>query len=252
MCLSRSLSQALLAWALCGMSACGHQRVMPGPIVTDRPDQTEGTDLVAPGWWQAEGGVTAFTPRSGPQSREIGELLLRYGAGPRFEARVEMPSVITSQARRREVSEGALGFKTPIVVPRVGASRAIPAISLLASTSVSTHWADGPVLSTPEVIVAGGWGLSDRWDVSANLVSMPFSRYATDRFVGLTFTTGLAINERLGTYAEIYNLGVPTLNGGLTYRLTPGFQVDARLGLADANSARDRTVFTGAGFGVRW
>jgi hypothetical protein len=237
----------ILSILACTLSACAHTRAMaPGPIVTDRPDQTEGTDLVSPGWSQVEGGITAFSPRRGPDSRQAGEVLLRYGVASRFEARAELPSVMTSRNRRREFTDGSLGFKTPLLVPRSDASRAVPALSLLAAMGVSTQWGNGVALRTPEVILAAGWGLTDRWDVSANIVTDPFSRYASNHFVGTTLATGYEFNDRLGSYAEIYALDVPAVNGGLTYRLTPDFQVDARIGRTAS------TLFTGVGLGVRW
>lgn len=246
----RRLVFSLLA---CAVSACVHSRAAaPGPIVTDRPDQTEGTALVSPGWWQVEGGVTEYKPKVGADTREAGELLLRYGVGRRFEARFELPSIITGTGIRREWSEGGLGFKTPLLVPSPGASRAVPALSLLAATGVSTHWSDGPALRTPELILAAGWGLTDQWDVSANVVTQPFSRYAADHFIGTTLSTGYEFNDRLGAYAEVYSLGVGTLNGGLTYRLTPDFQVDARIGRTNYWQVDRSTTFTGVGFGVRW
>jgi hypothetical protein len=220
--------------------------------VTDRPDQTEGTDLVAPGWWQAEGGVTEYRPKYGANTREAGEVLLRYGVGRRFEARLELPSVITRAGTRREFSKGWLGFKTPLLIPRSGASRAVPALSLLAATGVSTRWTDGPALTTPEVILAAGWELTERWDLSANVASYPFSRYATDHLEGISLSTGYAVNDRLGMYLETYDFDGPTLNGGLTYRLTPNFQVDARIGRMNYWRTARSTLFTGVGFGVRW
>ena len=141
----RPLLHTLVAsLALC---ACVHTRPAPEPIVTDRPDQTEGTDLVAAGWTQLEAGMTAYVPRRRENSQSFGEGLIRYRAAPRLEARVEIPSIITTAGMKREIGDGRLGFKTPLVIRTEGSPRALPALSFLASTSVSTNWSKGPVKS---------------------------------------------------------------------------------------------------------
>jgi hypothetical protein len=233
--------------SLCG---CVHTRAVPGPIVTDRPDQTEGTDLVAPGWTQLEAGMTAYVPRHGARTRSLGEGLLRYRVLPRLEARVDIPSIVMTSGAKREFGDGGLGIKTPLLIPGEGASRAVPALSLLASTSVSTNWSTGPAFGTPEVILASSWELSDRVELAGNVVGRPFASRSGDKWEGISLSGGVDITDRLGSYAEVYNLGTPAVNGGLTYRLTPDFQVDGRVGVMGLN--RDRTTFVGVGFGTRW
>lgn len=249
------LLPSICAIVAVALSACAHVHSVSAPIVTDRPDQTEGTALVARGWTQLEAGVTAYGSGRAPATRSFGEALLRYGVAPRFEARFDLPSVITTTGSAHELSEGGVGFKTALLIPAEHASHAVPAVSLLASTGISTHWSRGTALGTPEVILASSWGLSDRADLSANVVTLPFAGGAGASWVGLTLSAGFDLTDRLGAYAEVYNLGSPTANGGVTWRVTPGFQVDARLGLTDLMAPRARggpTGLAGVGFGTRW
>ena len=240
---------ALPALALC---ACVHTHAASDPIVTDRPDQTEGTDLVPAGWTQLEAGMTAYNPGRGDSYRTVGEGLLRIRAAPRLEARIGIPSVITTSRASHEFGDGGLEIKTPLFIPKKETSRAMPALSLLASTSVSTHWSREPVFGTPQVILAASWSLSERVDLASNLVALPFASHTGDRVQGITLSAGFDLTDRLGSYAEVYNLGEPTVNGGLTYRVTPDFQVDARVGVTGFTWSWDRGSFVGVGFGTRW
>jgi hypothetical protein len=235
--------------ALC---ACVHSRAATGPIVTDRPDQTEGTQLVPPGWTQLEAGMTAYKPGLGKSYQTVGEALIRVLAAPRLEARLGIPSVITTSGADRELSDGGLEIKTPLLLPTKEASRAVPALSLLASTSISTHWSREPVFGTPQLILAASWSLSERADLASNIVALPFASQASDRLHGITLSAGFDFTDRFGSYAEVYNLGEPTANGGVTYRVTPNFQVDARAGVTGFTWPRKRGSFVGVGFGTRW
>ena len=249
--LMRKLGVYTVIWPSLALCACVHTRATPGPIVTDRPDQTEGTDLVAPGWTQLEAGMTAYVPRRGARTRSLGEGLLRYRVLPRLEARVDIPSIVMTTGAKREFGDGGLGIKTPLLIPGEGASRAVPALSFLASTSVSKNWSKGPAFGTPEVILASSWELSDRVELAGNVVGRPFASQSGDRWEGISVTAGFDLTDRLGSYAEVYNLGTPTVNGGLTYRITPDFQVDGRVGVSGYGD-RDRITFVGVGFGTRW
>ncbi|HVR97870.1 MAG TPA: transporter, partial [Thermoanaerobaculia bacterium] len=60
---------------------------LPEPLVTDRPDFTESTSTVAPGHFQVEGGATLARVED-EDSETWGEVLVRYGLGPRLEARL--------------------------------------------------------------------------------------------------------------------------------------------------------------------
>lgn len=248
----RIRSRIALLQAL-ALTACAHARSVAEPITTDRPDATEGTDLVAPGWTQIEGGMTAYrASRFNGASQSFGELLVRVGAARRLEARLEIPSVVTMTGSKRQYSDPGLGIKTPLLIPADGASRAIPALSLLAATSVSTNWSAGPALGTPEIVLASAWSLSDRLDLAANAVTQPFASGSGEQWVGITIATGVALTERLGSYLEFYHLSTPTMNGGVTYRLTPDFQLDARAGMHSFRQPGNRTGFVGVGFATRW
>jgi hypothetical protein len=102
------------------------------------------------------------------------------------------------------------------------------------------------------VILAAAWSLSDRMELAGNVVTQPFARGSGAQWVGITVATGVELTDRLGTYAEVYNLGTPTANGGVTYRLTPNFQLDARAGVIGLMNQRSRGGFVGVGFATRW
>ena len=246
---SRLLAHFLLPLIVC---ACARVHAPPAPIATDRPDKTEGTGLVAPGWTQVEAGLTSYTPSAGNRSLEIGEALFRYGVAKRLEARFEIPSIIRTEGSDVEYGEGGLGIKTPLFSRATTTSRAIPDLSLLASTGVSTHWSDGPALSTPELILAAAWEVTERIELASNLVVQPFATGSDHTWVGSTLALGVGLTERLGSYLEGYNLGVRTINGGITYRVRDNFQLDARAGVLGWGYSYRGVRFVGVGFGTRW
>jgi hypothetical protein len=238
-----------LALAVC---ACAGVRAAPPPIATDRPDKTEGTSLIAPGWTQLEAGLTSYSPRFGQRSVEYGEALFRHGLARRLEARFEIPSIIKTEATDAEYGDGGIGIKTPLFVPTGKTPPVIPELSLLVSTGVSTHWGDGPAFGTPEVNLAAAWPVSDRLELASNFVVQPFAKRSDDVWVGATLALGVGLTERLGSYFEIYDLGIRTLNGGVTYRVHDHLQVDARAGVAGWGYNSPRIRFVGVGFGTRW
>lgn len=84
-------------------------------IVTDRPDFTESTSVVAKGW-QIESGATWSKPRDGA-SLALPETLVRWSAGPALEARLELPDY-TASKDAQAWGEVGLGLKGGLNAPR--------------------------------------------------------------------------------------------------------------------------------------
>src|SRR5215212_11770468 len=98
-------SLILLALGLLLAAAVGAQKGWSGleePIVADRPDFTEGTGLIPPGHVQVEGGTT-LTRVEDDDITTFGELLVRIGAGERWEGRIGVPSYNRIDALQQEI-----------------------------------------------------------------------------------------------------------------------------------------------------
>ncbi len=68
----------------------------PYPMVTDRPDFTESSDVVRAGWVQVEGGFNKDLYGAGqPGDIAVGNLLFRIGLGHRLELRLANPGLLS-------------------------------------------------------------------------------------------------------------------------------------------------------------
>ena len=230
---------AVVGGALC-IACVPHLEPME-PIETDRPDKTESATLVPAGMVQVEGGAT--TERSGAvHSVTIGELLVRVGVHPMLEVRIE-PLTHTRVSSGGVPPVGgfedlAVGVKTPLL--RIAKkAQFIPDVSLLLATSLPTgHRAFRADAAEPEAVLAAHWGLSEALGFGANMTAR---RGAEDdqRYWerGASATLGLSVSDRLGSYVEWYGTrderdpsATHVVNGGLTYKLSSDFQLDARAG----------------------
>ena len=225
-------------------------------IITDRPDFTESTATVAPGRVQIESGYT-FARAGGLSEHSIGELLGRIGLTSRVELRLAANSYVQAEiAEDASVSgreDGSVGVKIGLAPEQSGAR---PSLAVILATSVPTGSSAFRQRSLqPEIKVAAAWDLTDRFALATNLNQ---ARLRDERgWFGETsasITGALALAERMGGYLEAYGFapaGRPDqvfLNGGVTWLVSPDFQLDARVGGAISGPAQR---FVGVGVSRR-
>lgn len=231
------------------------------PLVTDRPDFTESAVAVEPGRVQLEAGYTYS--RDGPaRIHDVGEALVRVGALPGAELRIAPGSLgVLRPAGDRDAEVGlrdaVLGAK--IELPGLSGRRAGLRAAVLASATLPTG--TGPVAEEgvrPEARLALGWDPLPRVGVGANLGYA----HASDggrRFDELTASGALSygVSDATGVYVEYFGLYRPAggpgdenfLDGGVTRRLGPDLQLDARLGVG--LDGPDPDYLVGVGVSVR-
>lgn len=220
-------------------------------LITDRPDFTESPLSVAPGRVQLEGGYT-FSRLEGERSHTVGELLARIGAVDRLEFRLGLNSLVfqsepdsadvpSSQLRSiRGLEDLTLGLKVEVFRPPPS-KPGLPQLGILAGTSLPTGRSDiGAKGLQPGALLAAGWDLTDRLAAGMN-VGYAYAEDEDGRFDELSGSValGFGLTQRLGAFAEwfgIYPLpddreGENNANAGVTYLLSPGFQLDARVGI---------------------
>ena len=273
----------LHTFVLCCLTAgCAHLRAPNDEMVSDRPDFTESTSIVPVGRVQLEAGVTRTTTDSDlVRHWSVGEALLRTGINRRVEARVTLP---TWNLRRRtglsypsDPSGGfevlrqtdvlpphreagyddvTVGLKAKLLEPSEGAPGIVPTIAGIVATALPT--AHGPFALDgwqPEAKLAFDWEVNERVGFGANAnATWP---EGSDAEYDASWTVGIAVAERVGLYGEWFGFGFSRwktaseyVNAGLTYRITPYFQLDGRIGRQ--LNARDPESFLGAGFVVRF
>lgn len=247
----------------------------PGPLVTDRPDQTESTGVVAPGFVQLELGWTvsdASDDLSETRTHTLPEALARIGVLPGLELRIALPgwsSVETgidgADLQTDGFGDASLGLKWGLTAGR----GTVPAVALLAGATLPTgEEGFSSERVDPSMRVALSSDLADRLSLGWNLgwarmtEQLPgpedgglVSDAQTDFFYTLSLGIGLA--DRLGLYLESFGfLGVEevrpsrhSVDGGFTLLVADNLQLDLRAGAGLDEHADD--WFLGAGLSVR-
>jgi hypothetical protein len=257
------LARSVGGFVTAGIMGCATANPSREALTSDRPDFTESTATMKRGEVQLEGGDT-FEHVASVKTNTIGELLLRIGLGSRAELRIEPGSYTTVRSPDGDGSgwvDAALGTKLRLYEPRDERPSIVPAVSLLLLTSVPTGSSEfRQTKLQPEAKLAAEWTLSDRIGVATNVnVSRPRDdengRYTV--FEG-SVSFGFDLTSRLGAYTEVFGFA-PQLskvghsrygNTGLTFSLTPDYQMDLRGGMGFNGAHPD--YFVGAGLVHRW
>ena len=230
-------------------------------IETDRPDFTEGTSTVPDGAIQLEAGYT-YASAGELSGHQLGEALLRFGLIPGLELRAELPSFqkVSGEFGPFEFdesgwSDAAVGMKLGLY--EAGMSEGLPSVSLLLGTSLPTGDDDfGAESWEPEAIVAFGWEFAPRVGLGANVGYAQRAFTEDDRYdeFSASIALGLPVTTSIGAFVEYFAIRPDDdfgdesdyIDGGLTFLLSPTFQLDGRIGFNLDGDADE--MFFGVGF----
>lgn len=214
-------------------------------ISTDRPTFTERTTTVPDGRFQLEAGYT-YRSAGDLTGHVLGEALLRAGLIPGLELRAELPSFVSQkfdgllgEDEESGWTDAGIGMKLGLY--EAGMAEGLPSISLLLGSSVPVgdddFGADG---WEPEAIVALGWEFAPRLELGANVGYRQNDPHFGDRFDEWTASValGLPVTSSIGAFVEYFALrpdidgddGDDYIDGGVTFLLSPTFQLDGRAG----------------------
>ncbi len=224
--------------ASCLLAACLTSTCAAQKIITDRPDQTEGSTLIPKNTMQIEAGFN-YGHVGSTENREVLLLLptalLRIGLFEKFELRIVNQFM---RIQNEALVNGHNGFGDV----ELGAK-----IQLFSSEEVNTEIA----LVTHVVLPFGSdqltnsqLGIINKLSIShqlSTMLSLGYNigyTYLNPNAQLLTYTAvlGFGLSERLGFYIEPYGEYVikhhmlHNLNGGLTYLLKQNLQVDLSYG----------------------
>ena len=232
-----------------------------GPVSADRPGYIDLTSTVPDGVVQTEMGYTQ-THTAGDSYASLGEGLIRIGYAPRAELRIHTNSFARLSSTGRTTSgleDIRIGTKVRLVDAPAAVSP-IPAVSVLASTSVPTgasgfgsdRWQAGAKLAV-------AWGLPAGFSLATNVVADAVSVgngwYRKDSGgAALSFAATPQFAPYAGYYAWKLRDGV---SGALQYvdtgfglLLNSDLQIDVRAGVGANSLANDH--FVGVGIVRRW
>ena len=244
----------------------------PPELVTDRPDQTESSEIVPRGFVQLELGATFTSEAEDGRELErfaLPEALLRIGLiGDRLELRLGWEGIVDLDGGARPgldlgidgTGDAEIGFKLRLA----DASGARPATALLVSTSVPVG--DDELTTQrydPAVRLTFAHGLTERLDLGYNVgieweSELGATGVTTVSRMIYTVALGIGLSERTGAFVELYGDlggsagGAPahSFDGGFTFLLSDRLQFDLAGGLGLSEAADD--WFAGLGLTVRW
>lgn len=227
------------------------------PIRADRPDQTESSFLVPKGYFQMELGFS-ITDTDPGFIYAYPSALWKYGLTDNFELRL-ITQYITIQKEPNPDLSGflplAAGFKARLseqkgVLPKMSFLGHLRLPGVVAEEFETTYLA-------PDLRLAFDHIISDVFSVSYN-VGLVWDGEDPEPFVIYTLSTGFAISERLGLFAEVYGATPQRssedlelyADAGLTYLIGNNFLLDISASQGITDNAP--LSYVSAGFSYRF
>ncbi len=218
------------------------------PISTDRPTQSAGAIVVAPGDFLLEVGFLNEKVTEGLTNSTYLNALLRIGIIERFELRITQNYVGSKVLDERTTGLSPLTLGTKVHL--LDEHEWKPQMSILAQVTLETGSDDfNPESPVAEFRFNFQNTISDRFGIGYNIgyVDAGFNNFL------YTLNFGVLIADGLSLFAEPYAFFGDDLdqrfNAGLIYLANPKTQFDVSFGTGISNISPDSFVAFGAAFG---
>jgi len=244
-------------WLILGVTMAASV-VAAEPIAPDRPDFTDGTLIVSPGYLQVEGGVTR-SQGGGTSETVLPELTLRFAVSEEMELRFGWDGW-SEQSGGGDVVRGINDMSVGAKALLLGEEAQPLRIGVLAATSVpigsssltSDAW-------DPLVKLLWSYSLGDDYQLSGNLVAArPTENGVHYAQRAQSLELGADLSEQTSIYLEYFGMSRETLDGpsthyldmGLTTLLSEDSSIDVRFGKGLNRAASG--WFSGVGMAMRF
>jgi len=241
-------------------TAFGQTEVEAPELIGDRPDQTESSETVAPGYVQFELGWTYRENDDGrTSSHAFPETLIRIGVVDRLELRVGFDGYIWADADDTGRFDGAGDVEIGLKWKLWEESGRRPKTAVLAGTSVPSG--EAPFSSErfdPSLRLAFTHTLNETLSLGYNVAGLwateedAEGNRDTNAAIAYSAALGIALTNRLGAFIEFFgetptDSGAPahSVDTGLTWLVADNVQIDVVGGIGLSNAADD--WFLGAG-----
>jgi len=226
------------------------------PIQTDRPDQTECPFIVPKNYFQMENG---FSSEHNTYKTDVylhPSSLLKYGVNDQWELRMitEITSVHHGDQKESGLKPVKIGFKTKMTEE----NGIIPKISFIGHLSIPDFASEEfqSLYYAPTFRFTLQHSLSDKLSLGYNLGGEWYGFTAEPTFI-YTLTTGYSINDKFGSYLEIYGFfpqfaeSDHRVDGGINYLLNENFLLDLSGGAGLTSNAPEYYVALGISFRLK-
>jgi len=256
---------AVAAVLLFGLASAGYAGGTVPELVTDRPDQTESSETVRPGYVQFEFGWTHAEDDEAIDvtSDSLPETLVRVGLADHVELRFGFGGYVWEEVdgpgATSVTSDGAADLDIGLKWKLWEEAGWTPKTAVIAGTTLPTG--AGAMSSErfdPSLRLACEHTLTEvlglGYNVAANWASEEDAVGDRDTKASVAYTVvlGVALTNELGTFVEFFGealtgQGKPanSIDGGFTYALADNLQIDVLGGVGVSEAADD--WFFGAG-----
>ena len=229
---------------LLGCRVYGQEPIIPGEMITDRPDETEAPNLVPKGFLQIEtGGFYEEREENDILIKLTGynTTLLRYGLLDNLEIRIGGDLLgYKEELNASTIAETSSGLTPLLVGAKIGIAEEeglLPQIGLMLHLRLPFNAAEDyrPETTGVDFRLAFSHELSEKSDLSYNL-GAEWLNDATEATYIYTIAYGFDITDHFGVFAELYG-DLPEnssaehfFDAGFTYNLQKNLQLDAFAG----------------------
>jgi hypothetical protein len=219
-------------------------------IQLDRPDQTECPFITPTKYIQAEHGFTAENFTNNQTIYSYPSTLWKYGVNQKLELRLitELVSEKNSGAYTSGLMPITLGFKTALLEEK----GVVPKTSFIGHITTagigSQHFSTSFI--APSFRFTMQHTLSNTVSLAYNIGAEWDGETAAHTYI-YTLTTGIAVTNKLGGYAELYGFAPAhaaqdhRCDGGFTYLINPNIIADISAGIGITSNAPKQYVSLG-------